>query len=150
MGRISVVDVEARQDDVRDMILAGKPMKYIKQFIMQKYSVGLSTVERYITAVNTDIDEYYKSQHGKVIALHISRYEDMYDKSMQVGNIRDAAKVLRQKEELMNVLKQAPLIAVQNNNMNFDNLTVEEIERLLHGINPDTEDNKTTVIKKLL
>ena len=142
MGRLARIEVDERREAVLDMMLLGKTNSHIKSFIMNRYNVGLSTVEHDLTIVYQELREFAEKEKTQTIEKHIARYEKAYAHCMETGNVFVALKALKQKEELLQLHKGTPLIAVQNNNMSFDNLSVEEIEKLLNGIKPDTENNQ--------
>lgn len=143
-GRQSLAIINDRREAVKEMVVDGITSNQIKQVIMADFNVSLATVESDLTVVYKEIEEWQLAHRDRVIALHIARYEKIYKKAMDNDDNFHALKAMRQKEELLNLLKQQPLIAVQNNNMNFDKFTIEEIQKMLNGIDQTSiEDSKT-------
>jgi Lhr-like helicase len=124
MGRKNEAEIAVRQTDVRDMLLKGKSTSHIIAYVTNTYSIGKSTVERDITIVYRELRRYLEKAKDDIISEHIAKYDKIFEDCMDVGNVRDALKAMRQKEELLKYHRNEPLIAIQNNTMNFDNVFI--------------------------
>lgn len=126
MGRKSLAEVEARRNDVYEMMMQGKSKSFIVSFCATNWNVRLSCVEKDMTAVRQDLLANYKQQKDDIISLHINRYENLYCFYMDEGTPDDlnlhydpekAAKMLVLKEKLLKL--HNPDVAIQNNTINL-------------------------------
>lgn len=141
MGRKSLAEVEVRRNDVFEMLLEGKSSRHIIAYINVHYGVGRSTVEADMTAVRKELVQQFHMEKQDVIALHVKRYEHMYQLYMDRGseaegwnpnyNPEIASKMLEKKEKLLQL--HNPDVLVQNNtlNINFKEYSKEDIKEIL-------------------
>ena len=141
MGRKSLAEVEVRRNDVFEMLLEGKSSRHIVAYINLHYGVGRSTVEGDMTVVRKELVQQFHMEKQDVIALHVKRYEHLYQLYMDRGTEADgwnphynpeiASKMLEKKEKLLQL--HNPDVLVQNNtlNINLEKLTKDEIKELL-------------------
>lgn len=133
MGRKTNAEVSVRRQDVRDMMMQGKGHQHIVAWIHQHYGVGNKSVEADITIVYKELRAYFAKDRDDIIAEHVSRYEHIYQQCLEIGDAKGAMQAMKQKEQLMRLLETTPTVAIQQNNYNFDQLSVEEIKSLLNG-----------------
>jgi hypothetical protein len=142
MGRKSEPEVALRQNDVRDMMLKGKATSYIIAYCTNTYNVGRSTIERDITVVYAHLRQYMSKAKDDIIAEHLGKYDKIFDECMELSNHRDALKAMRQKEELLKYHKAEPLIAIQNNSMNFENVSDESLMAAIKDLTKKNEESR--------
>lgn len=134
MARTSDSIMTVRQDEVRDMLLQGKSTASIIKDIGSKYRIARSTIERDITIVYKQLRIYIEKSREDIIAEHIAKYDRIFEQCMDIYDYRDAMKALRQKEELLKYHRNEPIIAIQNNTMNMENVSdsaiIDAIEKL--------------------
>lgn len=138
--RKSEAEVALRQTDIRDMLLKGKATSHILAYIGNQYGVARSTIERDITIVYRQLRVYLEKNKDDIISEHIARYDKIYEECMEIMNHKDAMKAMRQKEELLKYHRNEPLIAIQNNTMNLENVSddkllkaIEELKNINNG-----------------
>ena len=134
MGRKSTAEVAIRRSDVYDMMMQGKSTLHIIAFINQHYGTARSTTERDITEVLKGIREYFAKDKDTIISEHVARYEHIYEQCLSVGDTKGAMQAMKQKEQLMRLLEDTPVVAIQNNTLNIDwsGKTLEELKQLLN------------------
>lgn len=134
MGRKTTAEVAIRRSDVRDMLLQGKGHQNIIATINRMHGVGRKAIEADITVVYKELREYFAQDRDNIIAEHVSRYEHIYAECLSIGDTKGAMQAMKQKEQLMKLLEDKPLVAVQQNNVNMDfsNLSVEDLKELLN------------------
>jgi len=146
MGRKTVAEVEARRSDVYEMLMQGKPKSHIVSYCATNWGVRLSAVEHDIAAVRQDLEKAFLQEKKDIIATHVARYENLYRFYMDEGTEEDlnvhynpetAAKMLEKKEKLLqlhnpNVVVENMQVVENQQNINFSNLSVEEIKNLLN------------------
>jgi hypothetical protein len=132
MGRKSETEVLARQDDVLEMMIKGKPTREIINIIHLNYGVSKPTIERDITVGYQHLKKYIQRNVDDVIATHVSRYEKIYQAAFDAYDYKSAIAALRAAEDLLKVREQVPLVTVNNNTLNIDGLTTEQIKQLLY------------------
>ena len=134
MGRKSEAEVAIRQTDVRDMMLQGKSTSHIIAYIGNTYGIARSTIERDITIVYRHLRTYLEKNKDDIIAEHIGKYDKIFEDCFELANYRDALKALRQKEELLKYHRNEPLIAVQNNTFNMENVSDDVILKSIENL----------------
>lgn len=143
MGRKNEASVVLRQNDVRDMLLKGKSTSHIIAYINNQYGVARSTIERDITIIYRQLRVYVEKAKEDIIAEHIAKYDKVFEDCYEVCNYRDALRALKQKEELLKYHRNEPLIAVQNNTFNLENVTDAALMKALEELKQIEDDAKT-------
>lgn len=113
-------DVAYRRNQVREMLLAGKSSQHIYDVIMQIHGVSKSVVMKDITTVYAEVKDYLNRNVEDVLATHISRYERIYEMSMDLMDVKNAMKALESIEKLLKMHTTQPLI--QYNQLNLNNV----------------------------
>jgi hypothetical protein len=139
MGRTNPAIIAERQQEVAEMLIKGKRTKDIMVFMHTKFNVSEVTVERDITEAYKWIKKYIKRDIDDVIAMHIGRYENIYDKACEAYDYRSAIAALRAIEDILKIRENQPLVTVNNNSINIDGLTTAEIKEIL---NVESKGNK--------
>ena len=145
MGRKSLAEVEARRNDVYEMMMQGKPKSFIVSYCNTNWGVRLSAVEKDMTAVRDELNNEFQKEKHEIIAMHTARYENLYRFYMDEGTAPDdlnlfydpekAAKMLERKEKLLSL--HNPDVVVQNVgtqntlNLDFSNMSIEDLKSLL-------------------
>ena len=146
MGRKSLGEVQARRTDVYQMMMEGKSKSFIVSYCATNWGVRLSAVEKDMIALKQEMLVEYQKEKQEIVVLHAQRYENLYRFYMDEGqgdelnihyNPETAAKMLEKKEKLLRL--HNPDVVVENmqvvenqQNINFSNLSVEEIKNLLN------------------
>ena len=132
MGRKSTAEVAARQKDCRDMLLEGKSTSHILSWMNTNYGVARSTVERDITTIYGQLRKYMEKNVEDIIGEHVAKYDHIYEICMEVPDIKNAMQALKQKESLLQMHTQQPLINVTQQTLNLNHVgSVEELKQLL-------------------
>ena len=133
MGRKTTAEVALRRSDVRDMLLQGKGHERIVAYCNTHWGVGRKAVEADITCVYKDLRKYFEQDRDNIIGEHVSRYEHIYAECLSIGDTKGAMQAMKQKEQLMKLLEDKPLVSVNNNTLNIDlsNLSLEDLKQLL-------------------
>jgi hypothetical protein len=140
MGRKSLAEVEARRNDVYEMLMEGKSKSFIVSYCASNWGIKLSAVEKDIYAVREQINTQFQQEKHEIIATHVARYENLYRFYMDAGSIEDpnihynpetAAKMLEKKEKLLrlhnpDVVVEQTYIDKQQNN--YSGWTLEELK----------------------
>ena len=139
-GRKGLAEVMARRNDVRAMMLEGKSKSFIVSYCASNYGIKLSSVEKDITACYKDMLEYNHKIKEEVIAEHIQRYELIYeifmreyneDKTLNIFyNPEKAAETMQKKEKLMQLYTIDPLVVINNNTLNVNTYSTEQLQKL--------------------
>ena len=135
MGRKNEAEVALRQHDVEEMLLKGKSTSYIVAYVCNQYGVARSTVERDLTIVYRSLRKYFEKAKDDIVSEHLARYDYLYEQCMDLANYRDALKAMRQKEELLKFHRNEPLISVQNNTLNLENVSDEALLKAIENLN---------------
>ena len=141
--RNSLSAVNARQNDVYEMLMQGKSKSFIVSYCNSNWGVRLSTVEHDIAAVREELNKEFQQQKADIIANHVAKYDALYAFYMDKGEGEDlnihfnpeiASKMLEKKEKLLRL--HNPDVAIQNNNntinVDFSDLSIDEIKQLLN------------------
>lgn len=124
MGRKSLAEVEARRNDIYEMLLEGKPKAHIVSYCASNWGVKLSAVEKDIASVRQELTRQFQQEKDEIVAEHVARYENLYRFYMDKGTSEEpnifyhpetAAKMLEKKEKLLHMYN--PEVAVQVNNI---------------------------------
>jgi hypothetical protein len=121
-----------RRLDVNELILQGLPVTKIANIITEKWLCNEKTVRRDIEANYKQIFEKFEQEIPKIIAGHIAKYEYIYQKAVDGHDYRSALSALQSIEKLLKLHDAQPLVMYQqNNNINLENLSTDELRRLL-------------------
>ena len=148
MGRKSLGEVQARRTDVYQMMMEGKSKSFIVSYCATNWGVRLSAVEKDMIALKQEMLVEYQKEKQEIVVLHAQRYENLYRFYMDEGiapddlniyyNPETAAKMLEKKEKLLHLHNPDVVVNTQNVenqqniNVDFSNLSVEEIKNLLN------------------
>lgn len=134
MGRKSSQEVATRRSDVMDMMMQGKSTLHIIAWVNTNYGTARSTTERDITECKTAIKDYFNQDRDNIIAEHTARYEHIYQQALGSGFHREAMQAMKQKEQLLRLLEEKPVVQIVDKqiNLDFSNLSVDEIKILLN------------------
>ena len=141
MARTTDLVITERRDDTCKMLIGGKHTRNIIAAMREKYGVSRQTVERDITLIYREIREYTSRNVEEVLSMHIQRYEDVYEKCMEMYNYGDALKALAAIEKLLKMHQDTPLIAIQQNSLALDGMSTPEIMEAIKALKHET-DNK--------
>lgn len=134
MGRKGEAEVALRQQDVEEMLLKGKSTAYIIAYVGNHYGVARSTIERDLTTVYRSLRKYFEKAKDDIVSEHLARYDYLYEQCMELANYRDALKAMRQKEELLKFHRNEPLISVQNNTLNLENVSDDTLMKAIENL----------------
>lgn len=134
MGRKGEAEVALRQQDVEEMLLKGKSTSYIIAYVGNQYGVSRATIERDITTAYRTLRKYFEKAKDDIVSEHIAKYDFMYEQCMELANYKDALKAMRQKEELLKFHRNEPLISVQNNTLNLENVSDDTLMKAIENL----------------
>lgn len=142
MGRKSLAEVEARRNDVYEMLMQGKSKSFIVSYCSSNWGVRLSAVEKDIAAVRQQLKKEFHKEKQEIIATHVARYENLYAFYMDEGTEAEpnihfdpekASKMLEKKERLLQL--HNPNVIVQNVdkqlNFNLEKYSLNELLEIL-------------------
>ena len=143
MGRKSLAEVEARRNDVYEMLMKGKTNSFIMSYCATNWGVRRSSVEHDIAAVRQELNTQFLAEKQEIIASHIARYENLYRFYMEEGegddinmhfNPETASKMLEKKEKLLHLHNPDVVVTnnVQNNTLSLENLSFDELKKLMN------------------
>lgn len=140
MGRKSVQEQMHRRQDVLDMMLNGKSRQHIMGFISSKYGVRTACIDLDIAACKQEMKKFSDEQMQEALQLHVNRYDRIYDDCISVGNTRDALAALKQKETLIGLHRQEPMVQV--NTLNLSHVPTDELQKIKTILNKNNgKDN---------
>jgi hypothetical protein len=131
MSRTAPAVIADRQEEVAKLLIKGKRTKEIYIVMHQKYGVSQVTVERDVAEAYKWIKQYITRNIDDVIAVHISRYENIYDTAMDMFDFKSAIAALRAVEDILKIRENQPLVNVNHNTINIDGLSTAEIKEIL-------------------
>lgn len=126
-------EVMQRREDVMTSLLRGRSTREIVQVVGSSYGVSKATIERDITYCYTDIRAKYERDIPTLISTHIGKYEEIHKAAMEMGDFRNAIAALQSIEKLLKLHTEQPLVAIQQNNLNLEGLSLQELLTLLNG-----------------
>jgi hypothetical protein len=133
-GKKNASSVALRQQDIEEMLLRGKSTSFIVAFCLNEYGIARSTVEKDLTIIYGYLRKYFEKAKDDIIAEHIAKYDRIFEQCSESYNYRDALKAMRQKEELLKFHRNEPLIAVQNNTLNLENVTDQQLLKAIEEL----------------
>ena len=143
MGRKNDAAVALRQQDIESMLLQGRSTAYIVAYCLNQYGIARSTVEKDLTLIYRHLRQYFERAKDDIIAEHIARYDSIFEQCCELANYRDALKAMRQKEELLKYHRNEPLIAIQNNNLNLENVSDEQLQKAIEELKKIDNGNRS-------
>lgn len=103
------------QQEIFDKILEGLSRKEIIKEVCLTHNIGKEyAIKLYYRAYN-ELKEVRSQKAGTTISLHVERYEYLYRKAMNWGLDMLAMKILKQKEELLQLVRNGESISVELN-----------------------------------
>ena len=120
-----------RREDVMTSLLRGHSTGEIGRVIVEAHGCSLVTVDRDISWCYEEIRTKYDRDIPEVIATHIAKYTEIHKAAMGLGDFRSSIAALQAIEKLLKLHVEQPLIAIQNNTVNLDNLSLDELQGLL-------------------
>lgn len=136
------IELDQRQSEVREMLLSGKASTHICNVISKQYGVSKKSIERDITICYRELRRYIEKAKEDIISEHIGKYDKIFNDCMDVMNHRDALRALKQKEELLKYHRNEPLIAVQNNTFNMENISTDDLLKAVEELKTIDKDTK--------
>jgi hypothetical protein len=127
MARTTNLDIDKRRDEITAMMVEGRPTRTIVATIQHSYGVSRSTVEKDITMAYDALKQYTKRNIEDIVAVHVNRYESVYQRACEAYDFRSAIAALQAIEKLLRMHVDQPLVAIQNNTMSFDGMSTQEI-----------------------
>jgi len=147
MARTTNVEIDKRRDTVTEMMVDGKPTRSIVAYIQSAYGVSKSTVEKDITMAYESLRGYVKRNIDDIVAVHVNRYEKVYDKACEAYDFRSAIQALQAIEKLLKIHADQPLVAIQNNVMSFDGMSTQEIIENIKFLKAKQDENNNQELK---
>lgn len=143
MGRNNHTAMELRQQDIEEMLLQGKSTSYIITYMRNTYHVARSTTEKDLTIVYRELRKYFEKAKDDIIAEHIAKYDRIFEQCISLADYKDALKAMRQKEELLKFHRNEPLIAIQNNTLNLENVSDEQLLKAIDELKKIDNGNRS-------
>jgi len=128
-------EIVERREDVMTSLLRGWRTADIIKATTTNYNVSKVTIERDITHCYAEIRKKYEREIPDIISNHIAKYEEIHRAAMELGDFRSCIAALQAIEKLLKLHVEQPLIAIQNNTVNLDNLSLHELQELLSETN---------------
>jgi len=126
-------EIVERRENVMTSLLRGHSTSQIVRVIMNAHGVSKPTVERDISYCYDQIKKKYQRDLPEVIATHIGKYEEIHKAAMEMYDFRSAIASLQAIEKLLKLHVEQPLVLLQQNNLNLENLSLDELQRLLQA-----------------
>ena len=124
-------EITERREDVMTSLLRGWRTADIIKATTKNYNVSQVTIERDITHCYGEIRKKYERDIPSIISSHIAKYEEIHRAAMEMGDFRSSIASLQAIEKLLKLHVEQPLIMLQQNNLNLDNLNLNELQELL-------------------
>ena len=129
------LDISRRREEVLQLLMNFKGHSYIQDYIQSKYDVGKKSVERDITIAYETIKNDYPIDTQSIVEKHIAMYYDLANQAKEQYDAKGAAAILEKIEKLLKLHQPDVVINnnTQNNTLNLENISVEELKKLLNG-----------------
>jgi hypothetical protein len=121
-----------RREEVLEQLLNFRGHTYIQDYIQNKYDVGKKAVEKDITNAYLTITKEYPIDTQTIVSTHIALYYSLANDAKEGFDPKGAASILEKIERLLKLHQPDTQINVQNNILNVESLTLEQIEKLLN------------------
>ena len=129
------LEISKRREDVLEQLMNYKGHSYIQDYIQKKYGVGKKSVERDITIAYETIKKDYPIDTQTIVEKHIAMYYDLANTAKEQYDAKGAAAILEKIEKLLKL--HSPDVVInnntQNNNLNLENISVDDLKKLLNG-----------------
>ncbi len=104
--RVNHILAIQRQNDIIALLIEGKEDKEIALYIANKYRILFLTAKQYISGARAEIRSRTALELNTLLALHIQRYENIYERLYTIGAYAVAMMAMRAKEKLMQFHKE--------------------------------------------
>ncbi len=99
--RLNKILLLQRENDIISMLLEGKETKDIRSYLLNKYEITQGTANFLITAASSKIKKRENWEVDNLVAIHIERYDIIYNMLYDLGAYGNATNALKAKEKLM-------------------------------------------------
>ena len=124
-------EVATRRDDVMTHLLKGHKTRDIIEEITTKYEVSRSTVELDLTYSYAMVNESYDPDLPDRINKHVLKYNQVFYSALAKKDHKSCIMALNSIERLLHLTADVPLVAIQNNSLNLENMSLDELQALL-------------------
>lgn len=124
-------EIQTRRDDVLTLLLRGHKTKEICEEIQEKYGVARTTVEKDLTVCYQEIEQNSDPDLPPKVNTHLMKYNRVFNSAMKSKDHRSAIEALKGIERILHIAEDVPLIAIQNNSLNLEKLSLPELQALL-------------------
>ena len=127
--------VRQRRTEVTRLYLKGKSRQYILEDISTRFKVSKEQVTLDLLKVYADLKEVFEKEKENIMVRHINMYYEIYN-NCETIDPSNQIKAFNSVEKLLKLGSPESAIQVNNLSLNLENLTVEELKKLL---NPNDE-----------
>jgi len=131
-GRSTDAETIERVNKIYQLLIQGWHRPEILQFGVKTWGISERSVDEYIRYANTDIKKNAEAKQKRALNYMLNRHSDLISRAYTEGNLRLALDVDREDAKLMGLY--APEKS-SNLNINLNELTDEQLERLAKGEN---------------
>lgn len=85
------------------LLLTRKPIKYIVEYVRQKWGIEKAQTYRYIRLARKEWDKYFSQVKKWGMAYHINKRKELRDKAIEAGDYRLALEIDRDEAKLLGV-----------------------------------------------
>lgn len=136
-GRPSKAITDERNKYVAELLLKGWSRIDITNHCVDEWGLAETTMKRQIQRANEYIIKHYAENPAAVVNKHIAMYYDLY-KEHKTIDPSSAIKALNSVEKLLKLHNPETLVQQNTLNVNLENLSFNELKKLLH----DAENNE--------
>lgn len=138
-GSNTAISVLKRREEILGLMLSGFTHSDLRTyFSMYHPSLSEHSLIKDISWAYDQLDKYTMKDGSIVINKHVMLYDKIIRDSIDTAYTREVAlKAMAQKEKLLNLHRPDVAVQVNNNMLNLDHLSVEDLQKLLTKTDKD-------------
>lgn len=120
-----------RRQDVMSMLLKAEPRDIIVAYVMEKYEVSEPTAVLDLCKCYEQLREQYADRLQDMVAINHARLERLFNQWDTIdGNLQ--LKIIDTQNKMAGIYRPDTAVQVNNVNLNLDDLTVDELKKMLN------------------
>lgn len=122
---------DERVSEIIELLVEGRTRNEVRLHLNNKYGVSRRNHDNDIESAFVTIREEYEKENGSTISKHFAIYNKIISQAIEDKQYDIALKAMLQSEKILRLHNPDTQVNIQQNTLNLEKLTVEELKELL-------------------
>lgn len=122
---------DERVSEIIELLVEGRTRNEVRLHLKNKYGVSRRNHDNDIESAFVTIREEYEKENGSTISKHFAIYNKIISQAIEDKQYDIALKAMLQSEKILRLHNPDTQVNIQQNTLNLEKLTVEELKELL-------------------